>query len=336
MAKDARGTPLLCVAGVRGKASRGMRAVRDTVERARMPLLNGALTRVGVVLALFPLDAIKTRAQLRTAHTPVSPFALLRPGGATGVGVRVFRGAGAGALAAVGAGALSFVVFSTISRSRPSASTTASTKPAAAAPAGASAARSPMRSAWLAAELAACAWAVPLEGAKTRVQAGLHSTSLRALREAARGPLKLYAGGLAHLARELPTRALTVVLAAQIAHAIASRRNGKALGKPAEAAAVAGVVAALTAPLDLVRTRVLAQRVGSARLYHNFAACALDVVKREGPLALFRGAPLRVAYLTLSAGLFATGFGFTERTLKENQWLWYRQNDADAVVARGE
>lgn len=307
----------LCVSGLRGKASRAVGAVRETAARTKEPLLNGALTRVGVVLALFPLDAMKTRAQIRTGRSMPSPGALLRasPLVLSQGALRLFRGAPAAAVAAAGAGALSYIVYATITRrpaqvatvGAPGLSTKTGMQPA---------------HAWMAAEVAAGAWAVPFEGAKTRVQAGVSANAARALRDCMKGPFSMYSGGVAHLAREVPTRALMLLLAARISRAI-TRRRGVQSSPMVEAAATGAVAAVATAPLDLMRTRVMAQRLGASKLYYNFVACGVDVVRREGPLALFRGAPFRVAYIALSATMFASGFGFTERTLRERRWLWY-------------
>lgn len=300
----------------------GLASLRNTAERARIPLLNGALARFGVALALFPLDTVKTRAQLRTAKTFPKPQQLLKGAGyLVNPKIALLRGAPAGALAAAGAGALSFIVYSNMIARAKSATTVASPSITALPR---SKIGSGILSSWVAAEVAASTWAVPLEGVKTRVQLGIYNTVPGALKGAFKsGIFGIYSGGFAHLARELPTRALFIVLAAKIGDAIAKRRDGKRLSGPMEASVTGAAVAAITAPLDLVRTRVLAQRVGASKLHANFTTCAFNTVKNEGPLAAFRGAPFRVAHLALSVGLFAAAYGVTERTLSEKKWLWY-------------
>ncbi len=292
---------------------------RDTAERARVPLLNGALARAAVSLLLFPIDTMKTRAQVRTAHTLPRPRHLLRASTFLQNGkIALLRGAPAGALAAAGAGALSFVVYQTLVRRE---ATMASAAAVTALPTKSVAA------ALVAAEVTAGAWAVPLEGVKTRVQTGLFTNVSRALRDAIRaGPFGLYAGASAHLLRELPTRALFLYLAVKAGDEIAKRCGDR----PAvQAGATGALVGFATAPLDLVRTRVLAQRSGASRLHSNFVSCALDAVRNEGPLSVWRGAHLRVAYLALSTGLFIAAYGLTEKTLKEKRWLWCKGDETE-------
>lgn len=304
-------------------------SLRSTAERARIPLLNGAVARFGVALALFPLDTVKTRAQLRTAKTFPKPQQLLKGGGyLINPKVALLRGVSAGTLAAVGASALSYIVFTNmIARSK--SGTTVASPSITALPK--SSITSGVLSSFVAAEVAASTWAVPLEGIKTRVQLGIYNTVPGALKGAFKsGIFGMYNGGFAHLARELPTRALFIVLAAKIGDAIAKRRNGKRLGVSTQAALTAAAVAAITSPLDLVRTRVLAQGTGASKLHANFTTCAYNIVRNEGPLGAFRGAPFRVAHLALSVGLFTAAYGITERTLSENKWLWYADKKSDS------
>ena len=323
MAATASATAQKCLSSARDAMSQ----LRETAERARNPLLNGAVARTGVSVLLFPLDTMKTRAQLRTGKSLPRPAHLLRATSFLQNGkIALLRGAPAGALAAVGAGALSFIVYQTLARREV---TVASTTPLPVTAAG-TIPRKSVATALIAAEVTAGAWAIPLEGVKTRVQTGLFTNVPRALRSAIRaGPFAFYSGGGAHLFRELPTRALFLLLAVKAGDSIAKRCGNR---KAVEAGVAGAAVGFATAPLDLVRTRVLAQRTGSSRLHANFFSCALDALRNEGPLAAWRGAHLRVAYLALSTGLFFAAYGVTENTLKRNRWLWYKNSETDVVA----
>lgn len=310
------------VADARSELSR----CQATASSARIVLLNGALARMGLTLALFPIDTMKTRAQLRTAKSLPRPGQLLKVGWGEGAKrITLLRGAPAGMLAAAGAGALSFIVYSTLVKNE--------TTVAAAAGAGAVPPQRPVlaggAAALIAAELAAGAWAVPFEGLKTRVQAGVFGGVGAALKGAFRaGPFALYAGGGAHLVRELATRTLFFALAARSADWI-TEQTGKKPSDAVATAATAAVVGFATAPLDLVRTQLLAQRAGASKLYGNLPSAAWGILKNDGPLGAFRGVHLRVAHLALSAGLFAIAYQTTEKTLSAKKWLWYADKAAD-------
>ncbi|XP_057534569.1 uncharacterized protein LOC130812934 isoform X1 [Amaranthus tricolor] len=53
---------------------------------------------------------------------------------------------------------------------------------------------------------------------------------------------------------------------------------------------IAGVASTLaTAPMDMVKTRLMLQKESSGRIYKNGFHCAYQVMRTEGPLALYKG-----------------------------------------------
>lgn len=157
-------------------------------------------------------------------------------------------------------------------------------------------------------------WLAPLEAAKLRVQTGAFPTVFSAFREGA-----VWNGLFAQVARDVPTRLLHLVLYEK-ARAMYEERTGEEIGANAGAltgAVVGAVVGVITTPLDVVKTRVMAQRAPPGRPYHGWLACARKTVQTEGGLALFRGVGQRAVYMGLSVALFSAAYEVARRAWKE-------------------
>lgn len=69
--------------------------------------------------------------------------------------------------------------------------------------------------------------------------------------------------------------------------------------------ALAGVITVYsTMPFDTVKTRM--QAIDAKSRYKGTVDCFLQTVKKEGPLALWRGSTTRLARLVLSGGIVFT------------------------------
>lgn len=269
---------------------------KEAVRNARVELLDGGVTRFLSVLLLYPLDVAKSRAQLRHARNVPKLEHLLR--------APRFRGGVAALLGQIPYGIITYGVYAVLSRR-------------------ASSMRSRVVAACTADSLGA-AWLIPAEAAKLRAQAGVYGTAGVAFREAFPWPLRMYSGLFAQLIRDVPVRALQMVLFEKMRNRVAKDREISTAESAAVAAGVGAFVGAITTPLDLVKTRVMAQRVGAATLYGNCVTCAVNVARHEGPAAFFKGVLPRTVYTALSVTLFTLGFELTSRTLSKNNWLWHR------------
>lgn len=92
----------------------------------------------------------------------------------------------------------------------------------------------------------------------------------------------------------------------QMKTALRAVRGGSAELGSADVAAVgcaAGVLtAALTTPLDVVKTRLMSQ--GAARTYAGIGDCLRQTVAQEGVGALFKGVQPRVLWIGLGGAIF--------------------------------
>lgn len=145
-------------------------------------------------------------------------------------------------------------------------------------------------------------WLTPFELAKIRLQTNVAPSFRTAFTFG-----KLYTGVFAQVLRDAPFRALFIVAFNSISSAI-DRRLDRPLRK-VESVAVATVTAAATAaittPLDVIRTRVMAQFPGSVPLYSNFIHCASRTARNEGFSSLYRGMVPRTVYMSASVILFS-------------------------------
>ncbi len=88
------------------------------------------------------------------------------------------------------------------------------------------------------------------------------------------------------------------------------------LGKSFIVGCGAGAAASLaTSPLDLVKTRIQCWEVGSPMRYRNMAHGLAEVVRTEGPRALFRGAVPRALNMGLSVGIMFAAYSTARATL---------------------
>lgn len=269
--------------------------VSSTLRNARVELIQAAAARALVVLLLNPVDVVKVRVQTSalTASKALSAFCLAQP---------PLTGLVPSLVSHAARLTITYSLFSVLydRMSNPGATPTKS--------------RSDRRITLLAACVADTLSALavsPLEVLKVRVQSGMSRSLGAAWQQGG-----VFQQGLStQVLRDLPFRVLFLVAFDIVRRRHAERTAGDggkdstgvglSLGKGAVAAgAIAASVAAVTTPVDVVRSRIMAQHPSHGRLYANWAHCVTRTVAREGPSALFRGVVPRMVYMAISASLF--------------------------------
>lgn len=260
-----------------------LKSLWDTV---KVHIKNGTLPNVAVarltsVLLLHPLDTYKSRLQHTTASSPRAATAFAR-------NVPPFIGLPAAILGQLPYTALSLVLFLHLKDRLPSIPESRRAISAA-----------------LISDSVAALWLTPFESMKLRVQTSVQPSVSRAFRAGA-----LYSGLNAQLLRDVPYRSAHLALLA----ALAVREKRRDVRGTLGSACIAAAVAIVTTPLDVVRTRVMAQYSSqSSKLYSSTVNCASRIIKSEGMIALFKGAVPRAVYMGASVLIFSAAYTTMER-----------------------
>lgn len=176
--------------------------------------------------------------------------------------------------------------------------------------------------------LAAASCRVPQEVLKQRIQAEIYPNVLVALKETIgkQGVGSLYKGWLATISRDVPWNALSFMFHGQ-GKRLFKTIKGRAPEND-ENLAVAGVAGALAAiimtPVDVVKTRIMTQRVGASVQYSGIVATLKKIVSEEGAATLMKGVLPRIMFLAPLAGITfsvyeAVAGNIRERKLAEAQ-----------------
>lgn len=268
-------------------------------------LLAGAVAGTAVDVVLFPLDTFKTRVQ--AAGTAAVARAQLLRGLYAGIAPAVVASAPAAAAFFGTYDALKRVLADTIpdghGRYAPVAHMLAA--------AGGDVASSTVRA--------------PFEVVKQRLQAGMHASSGDAIRSVWRtsGFRGFYAGYGSLVLRELPFDALQFPLYEALKSRWAARRA--ASGHPdggrlqtwqtsACGSAAGAVSAAVTTPLDVVKTRMMTQAAGTVP-YKGAVDGLSRIAREEGVAALTAGLVPRVVWIALGGAIFFGGYEVTKAHL---------------------
>jgi len=309
--------------------------------------LAGGLAGLTVDAALYPLDTAKTWLQRRGAAAAAPSVAAAARAAATASApaparLRLYRGAAAALLGSAPSSALFFVVYEWCK------ARTAATLHARGLAGGGDAGGWLL---WLApapasavAEVSAIALRTPFEVVKQRLQAGLHARAGDALRAlVAAGPSRGLAVGLAAtVLRDVPFAAIQYTLHDAFKKALRRRRGGAAGAldiwqQAAAGAAAAATAAAATTPLDVIKTRLMTQRLpesgaaGAAdaapadaapadalrgpRRYAGWRDAAVRIVREEGAVALLSGFRTRVVMLGLGGAIYLVTYDEAKRLL---------------------
>lgn len=310
----------------------------------------GGLAGIAVDAVLFPLDTIKTRLQARKQHiaTPVHGA----PASASAPATAASHAAPAAAAVAASPRPFYRGLLSAMLGSFPAAATFWLTYEAGKRHLTPLVGDGPW--AFLAhagsaglADVAVCAVRNPFEVVKQQMQLGLHADTRSALRTilAVDGVRGLYAGYGSTVLREIPFDAIEFGLYEAMKGRL--RRHKAAEAEKAKMEAVAagklpssvlsidsplpdlvlwensllgsiagGVAAAVTTPLDVIKTRLMTQtRVAAAERYAGWSDAFRRILAEEGGAALFSGIRPRVAWISVGGAIFIGSYEEAKRRL---------------------
>lgn len=274
-------------------------------------LMCGAVARAVQIFTFFPIDTVKTRIQsarkVPSAVSTKSPSTFSSLNSALSQG-RLFSGVGVTLAGQVPYAMLTFGLYETIN--------THLSNPTFHIPN------------WLRIVLAASIgdamgslWLTPSEVVKSKTQAGIYPTPVSTIRSlAATGPLSFYQGYIAALARDVPFRAIQMLLYDHCRRIYTryfkSSHNSGFPGITSETVeltplenllvgAISGTITAVaTTPLDVIRTRMMSQPPGANALYRNALDCVAKTISAEGPQALLLGIGPRALLLGPATAVF--------------------------------
>ncbi|KAK3297777.1 mitochondrial carrier domain-containing protein [Chaetomium fimeti] len=304
-------------------------------------LLAGALAGTTVDLSLFPLDTLKTRLQSSTGF-----FA---SGGFRGI----YRGVGSAVVGSAPGAAFFFCTYEASKAFLASSPTFSPSPHQNGSSSGGHQAMIHMAAASLG-EIAACAVRVPTEVVKQRAQAGQHGgSSLRSLRHilAQRHSgvglvgvwRELYRGWGITVMREVPFTILQFPLwealkgwgrerrvrtgrglfgdvSAHPVHAGGGGQGGGVVGEVSAAESAlygsisGGVAAAVTTPLDVLKTRVM---LSSQR--ETMASIVRTILRENGVRPFFAGIGPRVMWISAGGAIFLGSYQWAVNALEKSR-----------------
>ncbi|GAM88603.1 hypothetical protein ANO11243_066370 [Dothideomycetidae sp. 11243] len=270
-------------------------------------LVAGGIAGTTVDTSLFPLDTLKTRLQ--------SSEGFLRSGGFRGV----YNGLGSAVVGSAPGAALFFVTYDGLKRSLSATGPQSSaTREAGVHMLAASAG-----------EVAACAVRVPTEVVKQRAQAGQHASSVAALtsilslrRTAGFAVMwrELYRGWSITVMREVPFTVIQFPLwEAMKRWSISTRASSTGFGGQKDVSAVqsalfgslsGAVAAALTTPLDVLKTRLML-----AKEKQNVLTLARSIYYNEGSRIFFSGIGPRTTWISIGGAVFLGSYQYASNLL---------------------
>jgi len=259
-----------------------------------MALLAGGVAGTSVDVALFPIDTIKTRCQAKEGF--------LRAGGFRGI----YRGLGAAAAGSAPGAALFFSTYETV---KPLVQTRVlGDKPVAVQGAAASTG-----------EVMACLVRVPTEVVKQRMQTGQYGS----LKEAAstimakEGPMGFYTGYFTTVMREIPFALIQFPLWERLKKEVgALQGSAPSPWQGACCGSAAGAFsAAVTTPLDVVKTRQMLGQGGNGAFATASVVCA-----EGGASALFAGVAPRTFWIGLGGFVFFGAYETAVQLMRKSKF----------------
>lgn len=185
------------------------------------------------------------------------------------------------------------------------------------------------------ADIAVCAVRNPFEVVKQQMQAGLHTNTREAVRTILRvdGWRGLYAGYLSTVLREVPFDAIEFALYEHMKEAWRSSGDSGAgapgatpggikkdlvLWQNALLGSIAGgTAAAVTTPLDVIKTRMMTQtKTQASDRYSGWGDAAKRILREEGGGALFSGIRPRVLWISIGGAIFIGSFEELKRRMQ--------------------
>lgn len=260
------------------------KSIVHNVQSAKYDLQRSAIARVLAVVVLHPLDATKARLQFTTASSPLAVKAASRG--------PLFAGISAAVVAHAPYGIVTFGLFAAlqprISRMFPKAEARVITVLSA-----------------VAADAVGALWIAPMETIKLRMMTGMRPGIRHALDGGG-----FFKGLSSQIMRDVPVRALQLVCYEGLRNKVSDVLGREVHGKEGVVvgAIVGASVGAVTTPLDVLRTRVMAQRANPGSAYMGWLSCAKRSIGGEGGAALFRGLVPRMVYMGASVALFSVAY----------------------------
>merc|ERR1712087_815603 len=171
-------------------------------------------------------------------------------------------------------------------------------------------------------EVAACLVRVPTAVVTQNMQVGQYSTFMQAVQGIASseaGMLSFYRGFWTTVAREIPFSFIQFPLYERLKLTWSKMQGSETT--PSQGAAcgsfAGAVAAAVTTPLDVVKTRLMLNaRDTTGKLYSGTLSTLQTILRNEGVMALFHGVGPRVGWITLGGYVF---FGAYEKSIEA---LW--------------
>ncbi|MES1909681.1 MAG: hypothetical protein MHM6MM_002382 [Cercozoa sp. M6MM] len=164
----------------------------------------------------------------------------------------------------------------------------------------------------VAGDLVACSVRVPFEVVKQQMQVGLHTDTRTAVLSImrAQGPRGFFAGLGSTVVREIPFDVIEFSLweAAKRQWFAHYQESALPYQSALMGAVSGGIAAAVTTPLDVVKTRLMTQ--GTKQHYSGVLDCLSSVYRKEGAKALFAGLVPRTMWISLGGFVF---FGAYEK-----------------------
>lgn len=266
----------------------------------RLSLLSGAVAGFSVDAALFPLDTLKTRMQIAVpAGAPPRTTASLFTG--------LYAGFGPAVIASAPAAAAFFGVYDYVKRVLANFDRDGRWAPVChliAAGAG---------------DVAGSTVRAPFEVVKQRMQSGIHATASAAIKATLtqEGPLGFFRGYGSLVLRDLPFDAIQFPLYEYLKLVSARRHPERPLQtwETSLCGCVAGAVsAALTTPVDVVKTRLMTQNPAAPK-YHGIIHGLTTIAKEEGPKALSAGIVPRVMWISIGGAIFFGAYEGAKKAL---------------------
>jgi solute carrier family 25 (mitochondrial S-adenosylmethionine transporter), member 26 len=243
-------------------------------------MVSGGVAGFSVDVALFPLDTIKTRMQ--------APEGFLKAGGFRGI----YNGLLSAAVGSVPGASAFFVSYETANKALPD--DLGAGRHMAAAAVG---------------ETMACLVRVPTENVKQKMQAGVYKTTsatLRGISSMQGGWTNFYTGYFTTVLREIPFAFIQFPIWEKLKGTIAAYQGYAAT--PVQGG-ICGTIsgsfaAAITTPLDVVKTRLMLGTDVHGVQYKGFTHTLGRIYAEEGWRALFSGVVPRTFWIGIGGFVF--------------------------------
>jgi len=250
-------------------------------------LVAGGLAVTSVDLLFFPVDTVKTRLQ--------SAQGFAKAGGFKGI----YKGVGSVIVGSAPGAAMFFVTYDTLKQTLPIPPHLAPVNHMLSASIG---------------EVAACLIRVPTEVIKTRTQTSTYGPSVTSSWASAKHVLKtdgfsgFYRGFFTTIIREIPFTSIQFPLYEFLRYRLSRalrRRQLYSYEAAACGSAAGAVAAALTTPLDVLKTRVMLDlRNPSVENIPSLLTRLKQIYSNEGMKALFAGAVPRTLWISAGGAVF--------------------------------